>query len=75
VRAFARGHHVIDAARDEDGVSWHGLSPALADLSLFAVAVAEEHGGVGGTLCDLAAGTRHPCTSWSAGGSANGSPS
>jgi alkylation response protein AidB-like acyl-CoA dehydrogenase len=55
VRAFARSHHVINAARDEDGVSWRRLWPALADLGLFSVAIADEHGGADGTLGDLAA--------------------
>jgi 3-oxochol-4-en-24-oyl-CoA dehydrogenase len=55
VRAFARTHHVIDAARDENGVSWRQLWPALTELSLFDVAVSEDRGGVGGTLGDLAA--------------------
>jgi 3-oxochol-4-en-24-oyl-CoA dehydrogenase len=44
VRAFARSHQVINAARDEDGAGWRRLWPALADL-----------GGADGTLGDLAA--------------------
>ena len=55
VRAFARTHHVIDAARDENGSGWRQLWLALTELSLFDVAVSEDRGGVGGTLGDLAA--------------------
>ncbi|WP_135453317.1 acyl-CoA dehydrogenase [Mycobacterium sp. DL99] len=55
VRAFARSHHVIDAARDEDGLSWRRLWPALGELDLFGVALPEKLGGAGGTLSDLAA--------------------
>jgi 3-oxochol-4-en-24-oyl-CoA dehydrogenase len=55
VHAFARSHHVVDAARDEDGLSWRRLWPALGELGLFGVALPEEHGGADGTLSDLAA--------------------
>jgi 3-oxochol-4-en-24-oyl-CoA dehydrogenase len=55
VRAFSRSHRVIEAARDENGVSWRRLWNPLAELGLFAVAVADEYGGAGGTLGDLAA--------------------
>ena len=55
VRAFSRSHRVMEAARDESGVGWRRLWNPLANLGLFAVAVADEHGGAGGTLGDLAA--------------------
>lgn len=40
--------------RDGDAGFWHAYWPALADLGIFRVAVAEDAGGAGGTVTDLA---------------------
>jgi 3-oxochol-4-en-24-oyl-CoA dehydrogenase len=55
VGAFARIHNVLQGARDETGAAWRPLWPSLAELGIFGVAVAEDAGGAGGTLADLAA--------------------
>jgi len=55
VRAFARTHNVLQGARDETGAAWRHLWSSLAELGMFGVAVAEDAGGAGGTLTDLAA--------------------
>ncbi|MDT5193641.1 MAG: 3-oxochol-4-en-24-oyl-CoA dehydrogenase, partial [Mycobacterium sp.] len=55
VRAFARTAKVIEDARDETGEAWRRVWSPLADLGVFGVAVAEDAGGAGGTLEDLAA--------------------
>ncbi len=55
VRAFARTHNVLQGARDETGAAWRPVWSSLAELGMFGVAVAEEAGGAGGTLADLAA--------------------
>jgi alkylation response protein AidB-like acyl-CoA dehydrogenase len=55
LRAFARARRTSEAARDETGTAWKQLWTPLAQLGLFAVAVPDHRGGLGGTLADLAA--------------------
>lgn len=46
---------MLQGARDETGAAWRPVWSSLAELGMFGVAVAEEAGGAGGTLADLAA--------------------
>ncbi|MBI5338784.1 alkylation response protein AidB-like acyl-CoA dehydrogenase [Mycobacterium sp. BK558] len=58
VRSWAAGSGSVDAVRDvEHGTAdaWRGPYAALADLGMFGVALAEEHGGADGTVADLCA--------------------
>ena len=58
IRSWAPGSGALAAARDvEQGRpdAWRAPYEALAALGLFGVAVAEEHGGAGGTVEDLCA--------------------
>lgn len=63
VRAFARTHNVLQGARDETGAAWRHVWSSLAELGMFGVAVAEDAGGTGGTLADLAPCSSRPATS------------
>ena len=58
IRSWAPGSGAVVAARDgEQGRpdAWRAPYDALAQLGIFGVAVAEEHGGAGGTVEDLCA--------------------
>ena len=58
VRSWAAGSGSIEAARDvEHGEpdAWRAPYEGLAQLGIFGVALAEEHGGAGGTIEDLCA--------------------
>ncbi len=58
IRSWAPGSGALAAARDvEQGRpdAWRAPYDALAQLGIFGVAVAEEHGGAGGTVEDLCA--------------------
>ena len=58
VRSWASGSGSADAVRDvEHGAAdaWRAPYGALADLGMFGVALAEEHGGADGTVSDLCA--------------------
>jgi alkylation response protein AidB-like acyl-CoA dehydrogenase len=58
VRSWAVGSGAATAARDvEQGEpdAWRGPYAGLAELGIFGVAVAEDHGGAGGTADDLCA--------------------
>lgn len=58
VRSWAAGTGAPDAIRDiEDGHpdAWRKIYDGISELGLFGVAVAEEHGGAGGSVVDLCA--------------------
>ncbi len=58
VRSWAAGSGAPGAARDVeqgDAAAWRSPYEGLAGLGTFGVAVAEEHGGAGGTIEDLCA--------------------
>lgn len=58
VRSWAASSGAVSAIRDvEQGRpdSWRGPFDSFAELGTFGVAVAEEHGGAGGTVADLCA--------------------
>ena len=58
VRSWAAGTGAPDTVRDiEDGHpdAWRQVYGGISELGLFGVAVAEEHGGAGGSVVDLCA--------------------
>ena len=58
VRSWASSSAAIEAAREvERGTAeaWRGAYQSLAELGIFGVALAEEHGGADGTVDDLCA--------------------
>jgi 3-oxochol-4-en-24-oyl-CoA dehydrogenase len=58
VRSWASSSAAVQAARDvEHGKTdaWRSVYQGLAELGIFGVALAEEHGGAGGTADDLCA--------------------
>ncbi|WP_209884588.1 acyl-CoA dehydrogenase family protein [Nocardia goodfellowii] len=54
MRGWAGTVRPIATMRDQGTNFWHAYWPALADLGIFRVAVAEDAGGAGGTVTDLA---------------------
>lgn len=56
IKAWAKSAVPVDTVRaqETDPDSWKALWPQLAELGLFGVAVAEEHGGAGAEIVDLA---------------------
>ena len=58
VRSWAAASGAVAAAREVehgDPDAWRAVYAGLAELGIFGVAVAEEHGGAGGTVEDLCA--------------------
>ncbi|OBG81910.1 acyl-CoA dehydrogenase [Mycobacterium sp. E802] len=57
VRSWAAATDTAAAVRagEHDADAWRGPFQGLAELGIFSVAVAEEHGGAGGTVEDLCA--------------------
>ncbi|WP_024446848.1 acyl-CoA dehydrogenase [Mycolicibacterium iranicum] len=58
VRTWAAASAAVEAARDVehgDADAWRAPYGRLAELGIFGVALAEEHGGADGTVADLAA--------------------
>ncbi|MEV0764024.1 acyl-CoA dehydrogenase family protein [Nocardia sp. NPDC050435] len=54
MRGWAGTVRPIATMRDQGADSWRAYWPALADLGIFRVAVAEDAGGAGGSVTDLA---------------------
>ncbi|MEB8325686.1 acyl-CoA dehydrogenase [Dietzia kunjamensis] len=56
IKAWARSADPVATVRaqEEDPEAWKALWPQLAELGLFGVAIAEEHGGAGAEIVDLA---------------------
>ena len=56
IKAWAKSADPVATVRaqETDPDAWKAHWPQLADLGLFGVAVAEEHGGAGGEIVDLA---------------------
>ncbi|MEU8897742.1 acyl-CoA dehydrogenase family protein [Nocardia sp. NPDC048505] len=54
MRGWAGTVRPIATMRDQGTDSWRAYWPALADLGIFRVAVAEDAGGAGGSVTDLA---------------------
>ena len=56
IRAWAKSAEPVATVRDQenDPDAWKALWPQLAELGVFGVAVAEEHGGAGAEIVDLA---------------------
>ncbi|WP_406235715.1 acyl-CoA dehydrogenase [Nocardia sp. NBC_01009] len=54
MRGWAGSVHPIATMRDDATNFWRAYWPALADLGIFRVAVAEDAGGAGGSVADLA---------------------
>ena len=56
IKAWAKSAEPVATVRDQedDPDAWKALWPQLAELGLFGVAVAEEHGGAGAEIVDLA---------------------
>ena len=65
IKAWAKSAEPVATVRaqENDPDAWKSLWPQLAELGLFGVAVAEEHGGAGAEIVDLACmleeATRH----------------
>ena len=56
IKAWARSTDPVATVRaqEDDPDAWRALWPQLAELGLFGVAIAEEHGGAGAEIVDLA---------------------
>ena len=56
IKAWAKSADPVATVRvqEEDPEAWKAVWPRLAELGLFGVAIAEEHGGAGAEIVDLA---------------------
>ena len=56
IKAWAKSADPVTTVRaqETDPDAWKALWPQLAELGLFGVAIAEEHGGAGAEIVDLA---------------------
>ncbi|MBB1016539.1 acyl-CoA dehydrogenase, partial [Dietzia schimae] len=56
IKAWARSADPVATVRaqEDDPEAWKAVWPQLAELGLFGVAIAEEHGGAGAEIVDLA---------------------
>ncbi|MFI9406056.1 acyl-CoA dehydrogenase family protein [Nocardia sp. NPDC052316] len=54
MRGWAGSVRPIATMRTDPSTFWRAYWPGLADLGIFRVAVAEDHGGAGGSVADLA---------------------